>query len=149
MSKVLSLLTLILAISLQSCATMKLQSPTVDLVNIDMNNPSFSDATLIFNLLVKNPNSVDVKIDQVDYSVKLNNKQFTNGTLSQSVLLPAKSSAKVAVPAPIKFTDLSDSVAGLLQSGSTPYQISGSVKMGLLKIPFNEKGDLKLSDLKK
>ncbi len=149
MNKVLSLLTLILAFSLQSCATLKLQSPTVQLVNIDMNSPSLLDATLIFNLLVKNPNSVDVKIDQVDYSVKLNNKQFTSGTLNQAVVLPANSSAKVAVPAPIKFTDLSDSVAGLLQSGSTPYQISGTVKTGLLRIPFNEKGDLKLSDLKK
>ena len=107
------------------------------------------EATLIFNLLVKNPNSVDVKIDQVDYSVKLNYKQFKSGTLNQTVVLPANSSAKVAVPTPIKFTDLSDSVAGLLQSGSTPYQISGTVKTGLLRIPLNEKGDLKLSDLKK
>ncbi len=149
MSKILSMMIWILAFGLQSCATLKLQSPTVDLVNIDMNSPSFNDATLIFNLSVKNPNSVDVIIDQVEYSVKLNKKQFTSGTLNQTVVLPAKSAAKVAVPAPIKFTDLSDSVAGLLQSGSTPYQISGTVKTGLLRIPFNEKGDLKLSDLKK
>lgn len=145
----LSRLALIIAFSFEGCASLQLQSPTVDLINIDLNSPTFNDATLIFNLNVKNPNSVEVKIDQVNYSVNLNNKPFSSGSLKQIVTLPAKGVAKVAVPVPIKYSDLSDSVAGLIQSGSTPYQISGNVKMGLLSIPFNEKGDLKLSDLKK
>lgn len=149
MFKSLSLLTFILAFGFYGCASLKLQPPTVVLVNIDLQSPTFNDATLIFNLIVKNSNAVEVKIDKVDYSVKLNNKQFTSGVLDQPITLPAKASAKVIVPVPFKYSDLSDSVAGLLQTGSSPYQIVGHVQMGLLAIPFNEKGVFKLSDLKK
>ena len=145
----ISRLALIVVFSLEGCASLQLAPPTVDLMNIDLNSPTFSDAILIFNLNVKNPNSTDVKIDQLNYSVKLNKKPFTSGTLNQLVTLPAKSAAKVAVPVPIKYSDLSESVTGLIQSGSTPYEISGTVKMGLISIPFKEKGDLKLSDLKR
>ena len=149
MLKILSSLILILILSLPSCASLGLQSPTVNLINVDLNSPTLLNAILVFNLLVKNPNSVDVKIDQVIYSVQLNKKQFASGTIKESITLPAKASSKVAVPIPIQFTDLSNSLADLLQNGSTPYQLSGSVKMGLLSIPFNEKGEFKLSDLKK
>ena len=148
MFRTVSLMALILACSLQSCATLKLDPPKVELVNIDLNNPTFLDATLIFNLLVKNPNKTEIKIDRLDYAVRLNKKPFSTGTLTETITLPPLVSTKVAVPVPMEFKALSTSMMILMKDGSLPYELEGKAKIGLLSIPFNEKGDLKISDLK-
>jgi LEA14-like dessication related protein len=144
------ILAIILLFVLSSCAILEtaVEKPRVNLREVNVQDPSATEATLVFNFLVDNPNSIPLKVDQVDYTVKLNGKDFTKGVMDKGVSIGANSSALVPLPIRIKYTDVFNSVSELISKGTTPYQVEGAVKLGLLSIPFKDAGEVKLSELK-
>lgn len=133
-----------------SCATIPkdLKQPDVALQKVDVNPASFEDLNMIFHFLVHNPNPVPLAVDQVKYNLKINGKPLTEGILDQGLKVGANSSVEVPLPIALKSSQLFSSVSQFLQQGSSKYQINGSVKVGLFSIPFNQNGEVHLSDLK-
>lgn len=141
----------VIAFWLAACSTLNtaLVQPTVDLKSVKVANATLADATLIFNFQVQNPNEIAISVDRIKYALSVNGQPLTNGILDQGLKVNGKSLINVPLPVPIKYTDLGSSLATFLGQEITPYEITGDVQAGFLTIPFQQKGDLKLSDLRK
>lgn len=142
--KIILSLSLILFLSACMSIPKNLIEPKVDLQNVDVSDANFSEATLIFQFLVQNPNEIPLAVDSVDYDLALNGKPLTKGTLEEGLKVGSKSSAVIPLPIRVKYSDLASSLSSLLSQGSTPYQVKGAVKVGLFSIPFDKQGEVKL-----
>jgi LEA14-like dessication related protein len=136
----------ILILGLGACSGLptNLIQPKVNLQQVNVADPTFSDATMIFQFVVENPNAVDLKVDQVNYDLALNGKPFTKGILEKGLQVGANSSAVIPVPIRVRYSDLASSIGDFLRNGSTPYEVQGSVKMGFFSIPFKKLGEVQL-----
>jgi LEA14-like dessication related protein len=135
---------------LGACALLQqpLAEPKVNLQKVDVTSASLSDAVLVFNFMVDNPNAVPLNVDQVTYNLNINGKPLTKGILEQGFKVGANSSINVPLPIQIRYSDLSNSISDLWRQGSTPYEVEGAVKLGLLSIPYKKSGEIKMSDIK-
>jgi len=118
--------------------------PKVELQSVQVQDPTFSDATLVFQFQVENPNTVPLEVDSLNYNLQLNGKQFTEGSVSEGLKVGSQSTATLPLPIRVKYSDLAGSISSFLSQGSTPYQVQGAVRMGLFSIPFQKEGEVKL-----
>lgn len=139
----------LLILFLCACSSLptSLEKPDVNLQQVEVSDASLTNADLVFNFLVKNPNPIPVSVDKVDYALNLNGRPFTKGALEKGLKVGAHESVMVPLPINVKYSDLSQSVVDILQRGSTKYQLKGSVKVGLFSIPFEQTGNFNLSEL--
>lgn len=127
-----------------SSLTDLIKEPKVSLANLNIKDPTFEGATIVFGLLVENPNSVSLSIDNLVYDLELSGKALSSGELNEGASVPAKSSAVINVPIAFKYTDLFNSIAQLLKDQKSPYRLKGAAKIGPFKIPFDQSGELVL-----
>lgn len=127
-----------------SVAGLFFDAPKIDLQKVDFTNTTLSETTLILNFLVENPNSVDLTVNRIDYSVILNHKPFTNGILESGFTIQGKSTRTVPLSIRVRLSDVLSSLAESLRTGSTPYQVEGSVNLGYMTVPFQHSGEMKI-----
>lgn len=133
-----------LTAALISCASLfhMAEKPKITLDHVDLKDASFLGATLLFVLKVENPNSADLKVNEVNYHVFLDGKPLAESRTEQPVTIPAKSQALVSLPLPIEFQKLWSGLSGLLMEKTVAYKIEGEAKLPLFTIPFTNEGTL-------
>ncbi len=138
-----------LALGLSGCAALEelLQKPTVAFQNLDMQDLSFSGATLLFHFAVQNPNPIGFAVSEASYDLKLNQKEFLKGTLDQGLSLPASGSAPLSIPFEIQFFDFFKTVQDFLREDSLKYALSGDLAIGSFRVPYSVAGSFALPKL--
>ena len=121
------------------------KKPKVTVAQVSLDKVSLDGATLLFNLNVDNPNSYDLDIKSLSYEVELSGKPFTTGTFDKGAKLSAGKISIVQLPLKVKFADLFRTAGEMLVNDSTPYRLKGTVKVGIIDIPFDKAGELKLT----
>lgn len=143
-----TLLTLSLFAALASgCSTLRLLSaekPKVSFDSLQVQDPSYTEATLVFQLKVENPNDFGIQLDRVDYDVDLNQEDFTQGELKEGVDLAAKQTSTLAIPVRLRYLDLFSTMAQMLARDQNEYRIQGKVHVGGLAVPFDGQGNFRL-----
>ncbi len=131
------------------CASLQgiVQKPTVQVAAVKLGSLSLSAATLHVDLKVDNPNPVGVKVRNIVYDLKINNKNLLKGTQDQGVHLPSTGSGIVELPLQVNYFDLYDSVLELFAHQTVAYDLSGSVGIGPFDIPFHTDGELPIPKL--
>ena len=136
-------ITLASMILLSSCtAVTKLQEPQVELKEIQLRSMDFEKAQADIMTLVTNPNHKEIHIDQMEYTVFINQKSISKNTLNEKTVLPAGKTTTVAIPFSFQFKDLSSGLGALLSKAPLKYEVLGTVKSGIFKIPFSKKGEI-------
>jgi LEA14-like dessication related protein len=93
---------------------------------------------------MENPNGFAVKIDRMNYTLKLNNKQMATGGIQEGFEVEKKGKKTIDIPVQIKYSDLIQFVKDLAKNKKTDYLLAGNVKSGPFDFPFEEKGDFAL-----
>jgi LEA14-like dessication related protein len=96
-------LVLILVSLLAGCGLLQsgLADPQVALVGLRMGAGDGLNQTVMVDLLVTNPNSVDLKLNAIQYRVRLDGRDLISGVSREPFEVPAGESARYAVPATI------------------------------------------------
>src|SRR6187549_3177514 len=84
--------------ALPACIIGKLVEPQVELEGIRVDDPSLTAATFIFDLRVFNPNSLRLRLSELDYQLNLNDKDFASGNLKPGTTVPAHGKEIVSLP---------------------------------------------------
>lgn len=131
------------------CSSLKkvVEPPKVKLQEIHITKLSALNADLEIVLSVKNPNSINFDVKNLKYSLDINDKTVTTGTMKEKVLVKGKETTMVSVPLRVLYKDILSSAFMLLQKKGVPYLVKGSVEIGPFTIPFDDKGNLKSGDL--
>ena len=138
------------AMTLAGCAFFKSrygQKPEVKLYGIYLQDATLVEATVVFVLNVKNPNKMDLNIDDVDYEVLLDGKSFAKAEFNSKTKIPAEGEAQVQIPMPLNYAKLIGGLGGLLSGQDVNYNVTGKAKVSGFSVSFDEKGKINLRDL--
>lgn len=121
--------------------------PKVSLKNVDISDLSFTKASLMFHLDVKNSNPFTVKLNGLDYGIKLGGKEFVKGRAQTVSSIGKNGTSTLKIPLDISFLKLGRSVYNLMTESSSGYELSGRMKfdmpkIGIKSIPFKKTGEV-------
>lgn len=128
------------------CATMMgLQEPKAQIKTVQIEKLQLDGGVLNLICEIENPNSMDLKIDRIEYQLSLNKKNLTSSALSEPTVLPAGKTTEVAIPVPFKYSDVFSGLGDLLNAKPVVYKVEGQAKLGIISLPFEKSGEIKLT----
>lgn len=128
----------------QSLVESVLEKPKIKFAAISIRNPTHDGATAVIAIDVMNPNAVAVVIDDVDFEFLLGGVLVTKSTVGKKTRLEPKAESRVEIPIPFLYNQIFTSVLDLFQKGRAAYKITGEARVGILTIPFDHSGDVKI-----
>ena len=153
--------TLLVLIGIYSCATlntilnqMNVQKPTVEITNAQISDLSFDDLNLLFDIQIKNPNTVGINLAGFDYELLINENSFISGNQPDQLQIAANNQNTVQLPVKLKFLDIYNTFVDLKNNNNSKYQIKCGLNfnlpvLGETRIPISKSGDIPLLKLPK
>jgi len=135
-----------------SCSTLQPKPPEVSLAGISVESLTLSQADLIATLRIFNPNRIGVKIDQVDYTLKLAGVKVSNGQSLNPARIEARQSGDLDMKVSASYFSLMQVLSGLSDQDEVDFFIEGSVQISGLGIgtktfPIQRQGKVPLKNL--
>lgn len=128
------------------CAGLFFEEPTITLKEIHVRQISLTDASIVFVAEIQNPNSYDLRLKSLDYTVHLSGREAGDGSLEKEIPVPASASATVEIPVSARFGGLGGIARTYISGQELPYRLEGKalVKAGLFDrtFPFSRTGTL-------
>ncbi|HSD94885.1 MAG TPA: LEA type 2 family protein [Syntrophales bacterium] len=134
------------ALLITGCAGLFFEEPTIILKEIHVRQISLTDASIVFVAEIQNPNSYDLRLKSLDYTVHLSGYEAGDGSLQKEIPVPASSSVTVEIPVSARFGGLGGIARMYISGQEIPYRLEGNalVKAGLFDrtFPFSRTGNL-------
>lgn len=127
------------------------ESPTVDLVSVDITGLGLTGGSLQLHMDVYNPNAYEIRSTRLEASIDLEETHFGDVALDRALRLAAGETTRVEVPVSFTWTGVGAGARSLLTSGAVRYLLTGTM---LLATPLGDRGvevrtggDVSLRDL--
>lgn len=121
--------------------------PNVTLAGARLEGLSPTSATLLFDVNIANPYTVDLPLARLDYALASRGKEFLVGKAEATGTVPAKGSRTIPVPAKITFTELLSALDGVKPGAVVPYAANIIVSLDVpggskLALPLRKEGEI-------
>lgn len=104
----------------------------------DLTNDGFK-AVVTFK--IKNPNWIGLTVEQLEYSILINNKELGSGKTESRISIPGRGRSIVDVPVDVRLKEMSGSLFKILLAGRMEYRVKGkavfSTFFGNIEYPFD------------
>ena len=87
-------LTLLLGLLLSSCASLQFKSPKLSVVSVGMVSADVFSQQFRIRLHVHNPNTIELPIKGIEYTLFLQGDRFAEGATEQAFVVPAMGEAE-------------------------------------------------------
>jgi LEA14-like dessication related protein len=143
------------------CDTLQnMQKPKASLKGVKLADISLESASLLFDVEIANPYSVDLPMVNVDYGVVSNANKLFSGKADITGIVPANSTKMISLPAKVSYMDVARAFKGVSPGSKIPYQADVGLSvnapvLGVIRLPLNKTGELdvpaipKASDIEK
>lgn len=125
-----------------------LKAPNIRLVSMQLISVNLNGADVGLQLIVGNPNEMDITVDAIFYQLTLKNALPLRGKVVQRETFPAGRSRKVKVPVSLPYNSSLPALLSVLQKPEgTEYRIQGKIKLkdSLDLIEFEHEGVVNLN----
>ena len=133
---------------LPSCLSWFLEKPTFTLREVAITRISLTEINFLFGIEVQNPNSFDLTLRALEYTVYFNDRDVGRGRLEKAVRVTKAASTLVQVPLQAEFKNLGDPVGLIMAGKDLRYKIEGvailKASLGSTTIPFSKSGEIKI-----
>lgn len=143
--------TLLLLFFITGCAALEdlanLQKPSLGYSDMRVQSINFTEAVLLFNFDVNNPNPIGVTADGYNYDFQVNNNSFLSGTQDENISIGSGSKSVIEVPLTLKYSELLNTFRSLAQSDEFNYDLNTEFLfnipgLGQQSLPANASGSL-------
>lgn len=145
-AKILAIL--VFLFSLSSCLTWFLEKPTFNLKEVAITRFSLLDVRFLFGVEVQNPNTFDLKLRSLGYTIYFNDQEIGKGSIDQEVLIAQSATTLVQLPLRADFKSLGNPFKEILSGKDLRYRIEGAAivtaRWGTATIPFAQSGEIKI-----
>jgi len=135
-------------IFLPSCLTWFMEKPTFTLKEVAITRFSLLEVQFLFGVEVQNPNTFDLKLRALDYTVYFNDQEVGKGRMDQEILVAKSAATLVQVPLHADFKNLGNPLKEILAGKDLHYKIEGAAilkaALGSTTIPFSKSGEIKI-----
>ena len=149
--KKIIIITILVSLLFFGCATLKslVKEPTIKFKTVKLRDLGLFDATVGFVFEVDNPNPIGVTVNDLEYNLKLDNKEFLSGILDDGIKLQANGKSTFEIPVNIDYIEFFGSVSEFLKHDELPYNISGKMKIFEFTIPYSNSGTIDIPSVPK
>lgn len=133
---------------LSACSTMNgiVKDPEVRVAEFKLAGFNSEGVNIDLGINVKNPNTVALKLDEVEYALNVAGEKVTEGVFDKGVNIPAGGEGTVFIPLKFNFASVGNLLSGFMnRSFVKDYELTGSAKLGIFSIPFSQKGTIDLN----
>ncbi len=128
-------------------ALQNLQKPKASLKGVKLADISLESASLLFDVEIANPYSVDLPMVNVDYGVVSNAGKLFAGKADIAGTVPANSTKMISLPVKIDYFDVVNAFKGVSPGSKIPYQADVGLSvntpvLGVIRLPLNKTGEL-------
>jgi len=139
---------------LQLLQQSSMKKPTASVIDAKMTGLSFSQADLLFDIKIDNPNNVAISLAGLDYGLQINKNSLFSGTKNDALNIDAKGFSTIQIPLSLKYEDIYKTVKTLTSQDKSSYTFNGGVSfdlpvLGKFRIPLSKTGELPLLRLPK
>jgi LEA14-like dessication related protein len=132
----------------------KIRNPEVDFAGAKLTGLSFDAADLLFDLRIRNPNPVGVKMAGFDYDFLINGNSFLKGEQRETLRIQAEGESTVQLPLSLNYEDLYQTFQGLRNQDASTYQIRFGLSfelpvLGVVDVPLSKTGEFPMLKLPK
>ena len=139
---------LVLIFLLPSCLSWYIEKPTFNLKEVVVTRFSLLEVQFLFGVEVQNPNTFDLKLRALDYTVYFNDQEVGKGRIDQEILIAKSAATLVQVPLQADFRILGNPLKDILAGKDLRYRIEGAAivkaSLGSATIPFSKSGEVKI-----
>ena len=131
-----------------------IQKPTVQITNSKITGLSFTQADLMFDVQINNPNTVSVNLAGMDYALKINQNSLFSGNKTDALAIAAQGASSVQIPVTLKYEDIYKAVSDLSGKKNSTYTFDGGLSfnlpvLGNVRLPISTTGEIPLLKLPK
>src|SRR5512139_15153 len=119
-------LSFVFLLLLPSCMSWFLEQPTFALKEVAITRLSLTEVHFRFGIEVQNPNSFDLDLRALEYTVYFNDREVGRGRLDKEVRIAKTSATVVQVPLQTDFKSLGDPLGLVLGGKDLKYKIEGA-----------------------
>ena len=145
-AKIIGVFTILIFLS--SCLSWFIEKPTFNLKEVAITRFSLLDVQFLFGVEVQNPNTFDLKLRALDYTVYFNDQEVGKGRIDQEILIAKSAATLVQVPLQADFRILGNPLREILAGKDLRYKIEGAAivkaTLGSATIPFSKSGEIKI-----
>ncbi len=121
--------------------------PEISLKNVAVSDISLTRAKIQLVLGIRNNNPFAVKLNGLQYGIKLGGKDFVRGEMRAVPAVDEQGVSTVTIPMNVNFFKLGRSVYRLLKETSSMYELTGEMKfdipkLGEKRVPFRQMGNV-------
>jgi LEA14-like dessication related protein len=129
---------LVLLVVLPSCTSWFFEKPTFAFKEVSITRFSPADVNLLFGVEVKNPNSYDLNLLSVEYTISINDREVGKGKTDKEVKIGKVSSTLVQIPLQTDLGKLGDPLLLLFSGKELRYKIEGAalIKSTVGTVPY-------------
>ena len=152
---------IMVTVFLSSCAVVSelagganIRRPQVNFSGAKITGLSFDTVDLLFDLKIRNPNSVGLTMAGFNYDFLINNGSFLKGNHDKGLKIAAAGESTVQLPLSLRYVDLYQTFQSLKNQDLSTYQINFGFAfdvpvLGRVNIPVSKSGDFPLLKLPK
>lgn len=142
---------LLIALIFTGCATLRdlanIQKPALEYSSMSVQSINFSEAVLLFDFEVDNPNPVGITASGYTYDFLVNNNSFLSGSQDKDVKIGASNESVLQVPVTLQYSELYDTFNSLLRSSAFDYDLNTEFLfeipgLGQQSLPVSASGSL-------
>jgi len=132
----------------------KIKHPEVDFAGARLTGLSFDEADILFDLRIRNPNPVGVKMAGFDYNFLINGNSFVKGDQKKGIKIGAEGESTVQLPLSLNYIELYQAFGSLRSQDVSTYKVDIGFSfdlpvLGVVKIPVSKTGEFPLLKLPK
>ncbi len=106
--------------------------PEVSLKELIITNFGRTIISLEYGIKVNNPNTFEIDLGELEYSLSVDNNRWVSGTTGRSYTLEPEESKVVHMPLELNYLEVGRTVVDLLMSGQElAYRVDGSSSVGI------------------
>ncbi|MFB3925606.1 MAG: LEA type 2 family protein [Syntrophales bacterium] len=133
-----------------SCKGWIIESPTIILKDITVQQISLTELNLLLGMDIENPNSFDLELKALEFKLFLNDDEIGTGILQNELLVPKSCISAVHVPIAASYKNPGSYLKFLLGGRDLNYRLEGKAKikslLGTKSIPFKKEGQVRLGN---
>jgi len=137
-----------LTLFLVASACLTLRQPVIRFEGVSVGSLSRDGAALDVDLSVTNPNGYRLGVRQLTYRLSIADAPAGEGSIEETVSIPAHATASVKLPLSLTFAPLKSSILEMALTGGIAYAVEGDVvfttPLGSVRRPYRHEGTLSL-----
>lgn len=133
------------------CATLRdmledVPTPKISFKNVKVNKLGWESADMVANFGMTNPYPIGIKVNKVNWDLKVDGKNFLNGNNTKDFTVAAKKGGTVPVPFTVTFQNLLNTISSAKGKKEVPFELGGKLNVqtpiGPIDLPLRAKGNL-------